>query len=197
MLKTILLIDGQNFLHKIDEVLKSTASKKEVVEVEAVNLNKLLINPLKGIQLNRKLFYGAKLHYNSDTPIKSTRLIKSQRKLINSLKKQEFEFIMAGNVRAQKVDGKVIFREKRVDVRIAVDMVSLACDKKVESIILCSSDSDLQPAISEVRKRKVKVFYLGFENNPNKGLTYTTDRTILIRNSEVIAAFDQKKEKRK
>ena len=65
-------------------------------------------------------------------------------------------------------------------------MVSRACDKKVEQIILGSSDSDLQPAIKEVRERQVKCVYLGFESQPNKGLTFTTNRTILIRNSEVI-----------
>lgn len=75
--------------------------------------------------------------------------------------------------------------QKGVDVRIAVDMVSLSCDKKVKEIILGSSDSDLQPAISEVRKRQASCVYLGFEAQPNKGLTYTTNRTLLIRNSEV------------
>ncbi len=80
----------------------------------------------------------------------------------------------------------LVFREKGVDVKVAVDMVSLSCDKKVKEIILCSSDSDLQPAIEEVRKRKVNCVYVGFEVNPNKGLFYTTKRTILIRNSEVM-----------
>gem|GEM_PF-6371518 len=35
----------------------------------------------------------------------------------------------------------------------------------------------------------VKKNYLGFEFNPNKGLSYTTNRTILIRNSEVLDTF--------
>lgn len=80
----------------------------------------------------------------------------------------------------------LIFKEKGVDVKIAVDMVTLACDKKVKEIILVSSDSDLQPAIQEVRNRNIKCAYLGFEINPNKGLTFTTNRTILIRNTEVL-----------
>jgi uncharacterized LabA/DUF88 family protein len=66
-------------------------------------------------------------------------------------------------------------------------MVALACDKKVDSIILGSSDSDLQPAIKEVSERGIECIYLGFEMQPNKGITYTTTRTILIRNSEIIA----------
>lgn len=45
-----------------------------------------------------------------------------------------------------------IFREKGVDVKITVDMVSWACDKKVNTVMLASSDSDLQPAITEIKK---------------------------------------------
>ena len=58
-------------------------------------------------------------------------------------------------------------------------------DKKVKTIILCSSDSDLQPAIEEVKRREVDCVYVGFEVNPNKGISYTTNRTILMRNAEV------------
>lgn len=64
--------------------------------------------------------------------------------------------------------------------------MSLSCDKHIDTAILCSSDSDLQPAVAEARKRDIEVIYLGFENNPNKGLTYTTNRTILFRNSEIV-----------
>ena len=77
---------------------------------------------------------------------------------------------------------------KGVDVKIGVDLISLACDGNLKTAILCSSDSDLQPAISELRKRKVEVIYLGFEIGPNKGLVYTCNRTILLRNSEVMEA---------
>ena len=112
-------------------------------------------------------------------------LKRDNNQIFNNLIKYGFEFIIAGNVRAQKIDGKVVFREKGVDVKIAVDLVSLACDGKLDTAILCSSDSDLQPAIEEVRKRKVKVVYLGFETNPNKGLMYTTNKTILLRNLEI------------
>lgn len=33
---------------------------------------------------------------------------------------------------------------------------------------------------------------LGFEASPNKGLTYTANRTILLRNPEVIEAYPKK-----
>lgn len=78
------------------------------------------------------------------------------------------------------------FKEKGVDVKIATDMIIMACDGGLKTAIIASSDSDLQPVIQELTKRNVERVYLGFENSPNKGLTFTTNRSILIRNSEVV-----------
>lgn len=189
MSNCVLFIDGENFLHKIEEVLKRESITKSKKDLAFIDLDKLFKEALKSFDIQRKIFYVAKLHIHQDTKKKSEELIRFQRKLRNNLVNQSFEFIIAGNVRAQRVDNKIIFREKGVDVKIAVDLVSLACDKKLTTAILCSSDSDLQPAVKEIRERGVEVIYLGFEASPNKGLTYTTDRTILLRNSEVITAY--------
>jgi uncharacterized LabA/DUF88 family protein len=99
--------------------------------------------------------------------------------------------VLAGRVRGQLEDGTggkkvLVFKEKGVDVRIAVDMVSGSCDKTIKEIVLGSSDSDLQPAIKEVKDRGNNVIYLGFETQPNKGISYNVHRTILIRNAEVL-----------
>ena len=192
MPKCILVIDGENLLHKVKEVLSKEDIKKAKIDLASINLNQLFKEPLNSFEIFRKIFYGARLHLHQDTKRKSEELIKFQRKLRNGLIEQGYEFVIAGNVRAQKVDNKIVFREKGVDVKIAVDLVSLACDKKIETAILCSSDSDLQPAVKELKTRKVEVIYLGFETNPNKGLTYTTDRTILLRNSEVLRSCKKK-----
>lgn len=188
MSKCVLFIDGENFLHKIEDVLKTEGFDKKKFNLAIIDLNRLFKEPFKGFEISRKIFYASKLHFHPETKKKSEELIKLQRKLRNHLIKQGYEFIIAGNVRAQKVGGKVVFREKGVDVKIAVDLVTLACDGKLATAILCSSDSDLQPAIKEIRQRKTEVIYLGFETNQNKGLTYTTNRTILLRNPEVIDA---------
>lgn len=185
----ILFIDGENFLHKVKDIIREKKIDENKIDLALIDLDKLFGEALKGFKLSRKIFYAARLHINPDTKRKSEELIRLQRKLRNHLVEQRFEFIIAGNVRAQKVDNKVIFREKGVDVKIAVDLVSLACDKKLQTAILCSSDSDLQPAIKELKERRVRIIYLGFETSPNKGLTYTTDKTILLRNSEVAAVL--------
>ena len=64
-------------------------------------------------------------------------------------------------------------------------MVSFSCDKLFDQIILGSSDSDLQPAIDESKRRGTYITYLGFENGPNKGISYNSNKTILIRDSEI------------
>ena len=114
MSRCILFIDGENFLHKVEEVLKEEHIDKNKVGLTLVDLDKLFKEALKGFTISRKIFYVARLHVYPMTKIKSKELIKSQRKLRNNLVNQGYEFIIAGNVRAQKVNTKVVFREKGV-----------------------------------------------------------------------------------
>jgi len=184
----ILLIDGENLKGKIRAVFKEAKKEKPVWhEFDFANLFKKV---LTGIKIDKKVFYFARIKEHEGSKEKSKQLIEDQRLLKTHLETQGFEVILSGRVRGQMENGYngkkvLVFKEKGVDVKIAVDMVSLSCDKKVKEIILASSDSDLQPAVKEVRNRKVSCVYLGLEAQPNKGLSYTTNRTILIRNSEL------------
>ncbi|NTU46532.1 NYN domain-containing protein [Candidatus Roizmanbacteria bacterium] len=194
MKNTILFVDGENFVYKIEQALLKSHVKKEDCDISTMNFEKLLHGALKDFPITQKIFYTAKLHRHPETEEKSKELIKIQRKLHNTLKKYHFEVRVAGNVRGQIVQvdnkSKIIFKEKGVDVQLAVDLVSMAADKLIDTAILCSSDSDLQPAVKEAKKRGVELVYLGFEFQPNKGLTFTTNRTILLRNSEIKEALN-------
>ena len=188
-METVLFIDWENFKGKLRSVFKE--SNKDRPLWHEYDFRGLLNKVLEGIEIDRKVFYFAKIKEHEKSKEKSKQLIEEQRLLKTHLEKQGFEIVLSGRVRGQMEEignGKtvLVFREKGVDVKIAVDMVSLSCDKKLKEIIIASSDSDLQPAIEEVRKRDVSCIYLGFEVNPNKGLSYTTKRTILIRNSEIL-----------
>ena len=189
MSKTILYIDGENIRHYLKSVLVAEGIGEKDFNLENFDLSTLFDQVLQGLVVAEKRYYAAKLRFHKDTPSKSNELILKQRIQKSNLEASGIKFILGGNVRAQDLivagKKKTIFREKGVDVRMAVDLVSLSCDKAIQRAIVCSSDSDLQPAIAETRKRGVEVIYLGFENSPNKGLTYTTNRTVLFRNSEV------------
>lgn len=186
-------IDGENFRKSIRTVLETKG--KASITWHTYDFKGLLEKVLKGVSIDHVIFYFARLTEHPRTKDKSKELIEERRLLKNYLEKQGFEVIIAGRVRGHmevvrgsmgKPQETLTFKEKGVDVRIAVDLVSKSCDGELKEAIIGSSDSDLQPAISEIRKRGVICIYLGFENAPNKGLAYTTNRTILIRNSEVL-----------
>lgn len=187
--KNILYIDGQNFLGKLKDVFD--AGKVPLPDWGKYDFMGLLNGALEGIKINEYRIYLAKIHFHEDTPGKSKELIEERRRLKAWLEKQGFQYHRAGNVRAypgkwHRGEKSLSFREKGVDVRIAVDMVVDACDKVASTMILASSDSDYQPAVKEIIKRGAQCIYLGFEQRPNKGLIYTTSRAILIRNAEVL-----------
>ncbi len=188
-MENILFIDGRNFIGKIESVFKSNGKKD--ADLSQYNFIGLLNKVLSGVEVDRKLFYISKLVVHERTKEKSKELIEKQRNLINSLGEQGFDIIFAGRVRGNmgrcpKGHEVLVFKEKGVDVRLAVDMVTAACENKLKLAIVGSSDSDLQPAIRELKNRNIERIYLGFEDDPNRGLTFTTNRTILIRNSEVL-----------
>lgn len=195
MSKTILYIDGENLKHYIKTVLKKSGVTEQKLNLENFNYSALFSQVLKGFTITDKRYYSAKIRFHSDNPEQSKKLILKQRIQKNNLEKSGITVVMGGNVRPQTVQingkQKTIFHEKGVDVQIAVDLVANSCDHKIKTAILCSSDSDLQPAVKESRARGVEIIYLGFENSPNKGLSYTTNRTILIRNSEVLDMFNK------
>jgi len=192
MSNTVLFIDGENFLHKVEDVLKKEKVNIKKGDLSKIDLNYLLDKALEKYKITRKIYYAAKLHFHPKTKDKSIELILFQRYLKTNLQKQGFEFLIAGNVRGQEVTvdhkTKMLFREKGVDVKIAVDLVAMAADKTIKTAILCSSDSDLQPAVQEARKRGIEVIYLGFGFQPNKGLMYTTNETVLFRDPEILKA---------
>lgn len=209
-MSTVLFIDGENFRKKLKEALlekKLIKNDSEEPDWTKFDFKSLFDKVLEGFKVERKIFYFSKIVKHEDTVKKSEQLIQRQRNLKNWVesKEQGFEVVIAGRVQGQYTKkakngfslkagkgGRVlVFTEKGVDVRIAVDIVSMICDGKLKEVILASSDSDLQPAIQEIDKRKKTCIYLGFENSPNKGLSYTTDKTILIRNSEVVERYNK------
>lgn len=188
-MQTILFIDGENFIKKLQAVLKQETQAK--LEPHFYDFKRLFDKVLQGIEIDKNLFYFARLKEHPETREKSRQLIEARRRLKSHLEQQGFAVILSGRVRGQiertlKGEEVLVFKEKGVDVKIAVDMVKDACDGKLKTAIIGSSDSDLQPAIAELKNRNVERIYLGFESSPNKGLTFTTNRTILIRNSEVL-----------
>lgn len=191
-MSSILIIDGENFRKKTSEVLNLHG----IVDVEwdKFDVAGLFSAVLFEVDLSRRTYYAAKIDYYPETAEQSKRLIEQQRRLKTNLEKHGYLFEISGHVRCH--EGRCpaghafrSYKEKGVDVKIGVDIVVSACDGEVKTVFLCCSDSDLQPAVKEARKRGQQVVYIGFERNPNKGLVYTCSRTVLIRDTEILSHY--------
>lgn len=203
--KVIVLIDGENFRKSIKTLLESEKRsyfKYDYSKIKLRNLIEGVLSSHKNLNISEIRYYGARLKSYGDNDTESKQKIAEQRSLISNLTNQGIKFLFKGNVRRRELpeengEIKYTFVEKGVDVGMAVDMVSIAYDKKASKVVLCSSDSDLQSAVRETLKRGTKIVYLGFSINPNKGLQATTSESVLFRNQELIDAIPHKTYKKK
>ncbi len=79
-----------------------------------------------------------------------------------------------------------VYHEKGVDVRLALDLAEGAFEKRFDTAILVSSDTDLIPALQRVRKHGKKVEYIGFADQPSFGLQKFANLSKLVTRQELI-----------
>ncbi len=183
----IAFIDGENTKGRIKEVFSKY--NIELPEWSLYDFKGLFDEAFSMESVSQRKFYRAIPKPHPDLIQESIALLTSYRNLGGHLNRQGFEIIKAGTLRADyrnHADKKPKYREKGVDVSLAVDMVTMACDNKVEKIFLVASDSDYQPAVKEIRRRHKKITYVGFEVNPNLGLIAKTDNRIIISDANVL-----------
>lgn len=170
-MRRIVLIDGENFLYGL-RTLSGSSDKFAPRDSFSQFPFRALIEEVVGDSKDEPmLYYGARLRkYDKDLILleKTTKAIKFQLKLVNSLRKQKIEFIKAGYLRARESDacrgcGKQDWKllEKGVDVGLAVRMVAEAA--KGVQIVLVSSDTDLLPAVQAARNKGANIMFIGFE----------------------------------
>lgn len=194
-MEDILIIDGENFRHSIKQVLAIKNLEKELT-IQDLSIEKLFDKVIGKNTPSKKLYYAAKIHKYNNIPEKSEEWVERQRTLKRKLEEEGFIFVKKGHLREQEIVRKgkkptYAYHEKGVDVQIAVDIVSHAYEKTAKTIYLCSSDSDLQPAIHKAREQKLKIVYVGFENNPNKGLIASTNHNILIKDVDILECISR------
>ena len=78
-MKTILFIDGRNFIDKINSVLNP--KKEKDFDFSIYNFKGIINKALSGINIDKKIFYFGKLIKHPETIKKSEQLIEKQRKL--------------------------------------------------------------------------------------------------------------------
>jgi uncharacterized LabA/DUF88 family protein len=106
---------------------------------------------------------------------KTLELVKNQQKLFEQLRHQRIDI-----VKGYLLERDGTYFEKGVDVRLAVDIVTMAQAKKYDIGIVISSDTDLIPAIQGAQNHKRQIVHIGFEHQPSLALIRYADRSRLI-----------------
>ncbi|MDR1197297.1 MAG: NYN domain-containing protein [Candidatus Nomurabacteria bacterium] len=203
-MKTIVYIDGQNFLYKVAEKLVEAKLVKDKQEVSAIDIPYLLKQVFPKEKMTIR-FYGVakiKQQHNFGKVIldKSVKFANNLRKIRNCLTKTGVEYRATGLLKVRDSDKckkcgatDYKFMEKGVDVGLAVDIVRDVMSNLVDHIILLSSDMDIMPAILVAQEFGKKITYVGFNNRLTSALSFRANVTQVLRDDEVIEAWRRAK----
>jgi len=198
-MKTVVYIDGQNFLYKASEVLIKAGLIADKQDLHKLDIRAIITEIISADDIEIK-YYGAKVsvisHRGEEIETKSRRFSDNSRRLRNTLNQQSIKYIESGKLKLRDSDEckncghkDLRFQEKGVDVGIAVDMIVDATSGEVDQAVLLSSDTDLIPAIKVVKALIPTIVYLGFVDKLTNAINSVVTRTETIRDSEIIDAF--------
>lgn len=107
-------------------------------------------------------FIGA-WYYNVSPPAeRPADQIRKQEAYYARIREHGLTTFRLGFLQRRRVDGKVLYEEKGVDVALVVDMLTGAFEERYDTAILVSSDGDFKPAVEAVRRYGKHVEYLYF-----------------------------------
>lgn len=196
-LPTIIYVDGENLLHRVKEVLANEKLIEHKTDITKFDLEWLLTQVISGSS-HQVRYYGTRLRLSgiNDPALRqrAEQMIDSQRRLKRCLERQNITFVACGNLRLRggvscRKCGhqEVIFQEKGVDVRIAVDMAGEAAKGVTQYLV--SSDSDLLPAVDAAKGKGANVAYVTLASSVNRALVAKTDETRTYTTDQVIEAY--------
>lgn len=195
---TIVYIDGENFLHRAEDTLRAKNVITDKSQITHFAVRNLLQSAIDDLGEARILYYGTRVRVAGiDDPIVLQRakdIAESQRRLKRDLLNQGIEFVVAGSLRVRETSCRkcknttLVFKEKGVDVRMAVDIIHDA-EEGLRQIIV-SSDSDLLPAITVARhEKKARIIYVHHSEQPNYAMIKASHETRVFTPSQTTQAF--------
>lgn len=170
--RCIILIDGSNFYFKLKDL-----KLENLLSFDFGGFAKALA---KDTKITNSVYYIGKI--KTDGSEKSNRMLASQQKLFAHLRKNNFKYSLGYLL---KSDGK--FREKGVDVNIAVDILEATYENLCDTIILVSSDTDLLPAVKKAKEKGKKVEYIGFSHQPSVAMVANCTSSRLLTKEDLVA----------
>lgn len=167
----IVYLDGENVVHQIVDAarrIKLIGSREDII---GIDLRALLRQLLNADDLTIR-YYATSLRLVRTDPIleeRSREMMTWSEGWANALVEQNISIIKAGKLKVR--DGELcsrcghteaVFREKGVDVRLAVDM--LVDSENDKNLVIWSSDADLIPAIQVAKRRGARIKNIAHAN---------------------------------
>lgn len=174
MNRAIVFIDGNNFYFKLKDLFFSAGNiqKRRLLDFDYTKFSKWLVKP--NIPIEIRYYIGAVKRQKND---KSEKMYADQQRLIAKLQNQRVIITLGQLIRHPDKT----FHEKGVDVRLAVEMIRFAREDKYDVAYLISSDTDLVPAVEEIKSFGKKVTYVGVAKGQSFGLSRVSDDVLLLR----------------
>lgn len=153
--RVAIFLDGSNFYHRIKD---TELDFKQSLDFDYKSFAEWLAC---GRNIASTIYYVGVVRKEPGNS-KSEELVKNQQKLFANLEKQNWA-IKTGYMMKQNN----IYKEKGVDVKLAVDLLDMAYQDKYDVAIIVSSDTDLIPSIERCRELGKRVEYIGFSHRPS------------------------------
>lgn len=170
--ESLIFLD-EGFLYKLSKYL----SKGKSLKFDRITFSKNLAEKEK---FCKKIFYYNAPPFQSDPPTKEEELRKEgYDKFIKKIKRNKEIVVREGRCQRLKIDGQFVFKQKAVDVFLAMDLTNVPIKyPNVKRIILISSDSDFIPVIKniEIEQQGVKtILYTYYEKKRNANFSRSNE----------------------
>jgi len=171
--RVVIFLDGSNFYHRLkDPELKF----KQLLNFDYKKFAEWLAHGRKIINC---IYYVGLVRKEKNNQ-KSEDLMGKQQKLFANLKNQGWE-IKTGYMMAHDKD----YKEKGVDVKLAIDILDMAYQDKYDTAIIVSSDTDLIPGIVRSKELGKKIEHIGFSHRPSFAMQRYANLTRLLSKIEL------------
>ena len=171
--RVIIFLDGSNFYHRLKD------AELNLKQLLGFNYKKFSEWLAHGRHIVNCVYYVGLVRKEKGNS-KSEELVKNQQRLFASLKNQGWE-VKTGFMMVHGRD----YKEKGVDVKLAVDILDMAYQDQYDSAIIVSSDTDLIPGIEKAKERGKKIEYIGFSHIPSFGMQRYANLTRLLSKIEI------------
>jgi uncharacterized LabA/DUF88 family protein len=171
-LKSIVIIDGSNFYHKLKEI--------KLPRIFAFDFSSFALSVAKRTRVTAYYYCVGKIQAKQEDK-KARLMMAKQQSLVTKLQKEgfiiQFGYLLKSNNK---------YHEKGVDVQIATNILKGAFKNSYDIAFLISSDSDLIPAITEAQTTGKTIFYVGFAHKPSLALLRTCKKSKLLKRDDLL-----------